>query len=229
MRRRITLEPAFVLRSQPYRDSSLLLEVFTAAHGRVGLVARGVRGPRSRSRALLQLLQPLLLSWSESGDLGTLTASEAHGAPIALPGDRVFFAWYLNELLLKLLQRHDPHPPLFARSEAALRQLDGPEAEAALRIFEKHLLAETGYGLHLPPTLDAASRYRLDDNGECLYDAQGLHGSSLIALRDEAGFGGLALAETRTLLRSRIGRLLGGQPLETPRLFRALHARPDGA
>jgi DNA repair protein RecO (recombination protein O) len=229
MRRRISLEPAFVLRSQTYRDTSLLLEVFTPAHGRVGLVARGVRGPRSRSRALLQLLQPLLLSWVEGGDLGTLTASEAQAPAIALQGDRVFYAWYLNELLLRLLQRHDPHPALYARYAGALDRLGGAAAEAALRVFEKHLLAEIGYGMALPAGLEPQQRYRLSETGAVVPDAAGLLGRSLIALRDEDGFDAETLRETRQLLAARIARLLGGQMLETPRLLRALRARSNEA
>lgn len=223
---RAQLEPAYVLSSRAYRDSSLLLEILSLRHGRCGLVARSARGPKSKTRALLQPLQPLLLSWSLTGELGTLSAAEAAGAPILLSGERVFYAWYLNELLLKLLQRHDPHPMLFERYAHALAQLPQPDAEAALRFFEKNLLSELGYGLLLPQDLQADEHYKYDAERGPI--AGGRHaellGASLIALRDETPLDARALSDTRKLLRAQIERQLGGRALETPRLLRELRA-----
>ena len=99
------LEPAWLLHHYPYRDSSLLLEVFSREHGRLGLVARGARSSKSRWRGLLQGFRPLLLSWSQRGELGTLTGAENRPG-IAPPGTRnLMSAWYLNELLMRLLTR----------------------------------------------------------------------------------------------------------------------------
>src|SRR3546814_20495683 len=113
MRTRVVLEPAYLLNRRLYQDSSLLLEAYTRNHGRVGLVARGARGPKSKLRGVLQTFSPLLLSWSTTGELGTLTGAEAAGPPLLLSGERIFHGWYLHELLMRLLPRQDPHPALF--------------------------------------------------------------------------------------------------------------------
>ena len=226
-RARFQLERGFLLKAQPYSDTSLLCEAFTLVQGRIGFIAKGARGPKSKSRALLQPLQPLLLSWNASGELGSLTGVEAGGAPIVLSGERVFYAWYLNELLLKLTQRNDAHPPLYERYANAIAALAGEAAEAALRIFEKHLLAETGYGLHLDSPLDAAAYYRYDTERGPVLAPAGLRGASLIALRDETAFDAAALADARKLLRPLIAHQLGGKTLETPKLLRAMRGLKD--
>ncbi|MGH8444249.1 MAG: DNA repair protein RecO, partial [Solimonas sp.] len=163
---RVTLEPAYLLNRRPYSDSSLLLEAFTREHGRIGLVARGARGAKSKLRGLLQPFNPLLLSWNASGELATLTAAESAGPALVLAGERVFYGWYLNELLLRLLQRQDAHPALFEAYALAVQQLPGEaeHAQDALRLFEKALLAEIGYGLLLPDDLRADLRYHYDDD-----------------------------------------------------------------
>jgi DNA repair protein RecO (recombination protein O) len=227
MRQRIEFQPAWLLSQQPYRETSLLLEVFSRDHGRVGLVARGARGPRSKLRGLLQPFAPLLLSWSEAGELGSLIAAEAGGAAVALSGERVFHGWYLNELLLKLTGRHDTHPGLHRDYGRALAQLPGAEGEVALRIFEKRLLAELGYGLPLDPALDPAQRYHFDPErgAQPAAGAQGYAGSSLLALLHERLQTREALRDARTLLRAALQRQLGGRELETPRLLRAMRAQ----
>ncbi|HUP92719.1 MAG TPA: DNA repair protein RecO [Solimonas sp.] len=230
--RRHSLEPAYLLSARPYSDTSLLLEAFTLNEGRVGIIARGARGPRSKLRGLLQALQPLLLSWTQAGELGTLTGAEADGAPVVLAGERVFYAWYLNELVLKLLARHDAHPRLFERYAEALPLLAGAGYEAALRLFEKHLLAEIGYGLLLPPTIDLALSYSYDPEQGPLpgAGAEGLAGASLVALRDERieAFDARALADARKLLRAALRRQLGGKELATPKLLRQMRGA-DGS
>lgn len=231
MRTRVELEPAYLLSSRAYRDSSLLLEVFSRARGRVGLVARSARGGNSRWRGALQSFTPLLLSWSEAGELGTLSGAEAAGPALALQGERVFHGWYLNELLLRLLPRHDAHASLFERYALALAQLAGEAAlaEEALRIFEKHLLAELGYGLLLPDELEPAQRYRYDAELGPLPavadDASAYAGASLIGLRDEHLPDAPARRDALRLLRAAIAPHLGGKPLQTPRLLRELKAR----
>ncbi len=220
------LTPAWLLASRPYGDSSLLIEAFTREHGRVGLIARGARGPKSRLRGLLQLFSPLLLSWGGRGELGTLSAAEAQGMPLRLSGERVFFGWYLNELLVHLLQRNDAHPALFEVYANLLPELEGSEqdAEAALRLFEKYLLAEIGYGLRFPEDLDPAGRYRYDWELGPQPARDGYAGSSLIALRDDRLEGADTLADARRLLRGALHRQLGGRELETARLLRSVRA-----
>jgi DNA repair protein RecO (recombination protein O) len=224
-RARVQLEPGYVLNARPYSDTSLLVEVFTRGHGRLGLIARGARGPRSKTRALLQALQPLLLSWIASGELGTLTGAEAAGASVVLPGERVFYAWYVNELLLKLLQRHDPHGQLFEVYALTLTQLAEPSAEPALRIFEKRLLAELGYGLQLPNDLVADQHYRYDWAEGPLPappSSSSFAGASLLALANETLDTAQAQADARRLLKTAIRHQLGGKTLETPAMLRQL-------
>ncbi len=228
MRQRIEFEPGWLLAQRPYRESSQLLEVLTREHGRVGLVARGARGPRARLRGVLQLFTPLLLSWSEAGELGSLIAAEAAGPAVPLAGERVFHGWYLNELLLKLTERHDPHPGLYRDYAVALAQLPGDRGEAALRVFEKRLLAEMGYALPLPDEL-APGRYRFDlERGAypaAAADKDSYAAASLLALEREQLDTREALREARKLLRAALRQQLGGRELETPRLLRELRAK----
>ncbi|MCB1809552.1 MAG: DNA repair protein RecO, partial [Candidatus Competibacteraceae bacterium] len=105
---RTELQPAFVLHRRPFRNTSLLLEAFTREHGRIGLVARGASRPKARLRALLQPFTPVLLAWLEGAELATLSAAEERGLPYAMPSARLLSGFYLNELLLRLLTRHDP-------------------------------------------------------------------------------------------------------------------------
>jgi DNA repair protein RecO (recombination protein O) len=230
-RRSIELEPAWLLAQRPYRDSSQLLEVFTSSCGRVGLVARGVRTPKSRLRGVLQPFAPLLLSWQAGGELGTLRSAEAGGHAVTLHGERVFHGWYVNELLLRLLPRDAPHPYLYAVYETLLPQLAGTavEAEVALRLFEKRLLADLGYGLRLPDTLDPARRYRYDADRGAVEDAaageQAFDGAGLIAIREERLDDPAVRITARRLLRAALRMQLGGRELESARLLRELRGR----
>lgn len=225
---RIQLQPAYLLSVRAYRETSALLEIFTPEHGRVGLVGRGTRGPKSKLRGLLQPFQPLLLSWSERGELGTMSAAEAGGAPVALRGEAVFSGWYLNELLLRLLQRHDPHPGLYESYDRTLRSLSTAAAPArALRVFELQLLTELGYGLHVPEDLaperwygyDPAAGLRVAEPGPDSY-----RGASLQALAQETLDTDESLSDARRLLRAALAPHLGGRSLRTPELLRALRA-----
>jgi DNA repair protein RecO (recombination protein O) len=224
-RARIALEPAFILARRPYRDTSLLIEAYTRNHGRIGLVARGVRGPRSSRSALLQPLTPLLLSWIEGGELGTLTTVEGDGPALPLKGEGIFCAWYVNELLLNLLQRHDPHPGLYQDYAATLAALSSLPPEPLLRGFEMRLLGEIGYGLNLDQEFDPAAEYIYDwENGPRLAPAGAhtLSGSCLVSLRDSRLSNPADLSAARRLLREAIRRQLNGRELQTPRLLREL-------
>lgn len=233
MRTRVALEPAYLLSRRSYQDSSLLLEAYTRGHGRIGLIARGARGPKSKLRGLLQTFSPLLLSWSASGELGTLIGAEAAGPPLLLSGERIFHGWYLNELLLRLLQRQDPHPALFEAYALAVQQLpnDADAAHDALRVFERDLLAETGYGLQLPDDLDPQGHYLYrSEHGArpvAAAEAGAYRGLSLIELRDGQLSSQASRADVRRLLREAITAQLGGRPLETPRLLREMRAKAD--
>jgi DNA repair protein RecO (recombination protein O) len=139
-----------VLHQRPYRDTSLIVELFTREHGRLSAFARAARGARSRFRGL-QPFRPLLLSWVGRGEAPTLTAAEIEGvAPLSLAPDRLLSGFYLNELLLKLTVAHDPQPELYAHYAATLERLRALDPlDALLRKFEKRLLELLGYGIEL--------------------------------------------------------------------------------
>lgn len=232
---RVNLQPAYLLHSRPYRDSSQLLEVFCAEHGRLSLVGRGVhRRARGGSlRATLQPFRPLLLSFSGRGELLNLGAAEAAGAPVMLRGERLFSGLYLNELLLRLLHRDDPHPALFAYYGDTLQRLaDAPTAEAVLRAFELRLLDELGYGFD--PAREAGGQQAVQaEHWYCYREGEGLvasagveeaaaaryRGADLLAMAG-GDFSGAAAATAKLLLRQVIAEHLGGRPLHTRDLFR---------
>ena len=148
---RVESQPAYILHARAWRETSLLLEAFTRDHGRVGLVARGVRSARARlPRSALEPLQALQLGWSGRGELQTLTAAEPVRNPPALRGDTLMSAKYVNELMVRLTVRDDPHPALFERYAALLDELAAtPSLAWSLRRFERDLLAAAGYALQL--------------------------------------------------------------------------------
>lgn len=154
-------EPAFVLHAYPYRETSLIVEAFTAGFGRVPMVARGAKRPRSEIRGLLQAFQPLALSWAGGGELKTLVKAEWRGGLPLLGGSALLCGFYINELLLKLLAREDAHPGLFDDYAAALQALasesTGAAQAAVLRRFEVRLLAALGYGMQLGHDVDGAA------------------------------------------------------------------------
>jgi DNA repair protein RecO (recombination protein O) len=155
--KRIADEPAFVLHRYDWSESSLILEVMTRHHGRQALVAKGAKKPTSNFRPVLLPLQPLRLGYSLSPDaqaeIHTLKAADWVGGHIMPTGDALLSGYYLNELLMRLLARDDPHPGLFDAYAAVVRVLASEHGEAlqpVLRAFELVLLRDLG----LLPALD---------------------------------------------------------------------------
>ena len=239
MQQATQLQAAYILHQHDYRDSSLLLEVFAREHGRIGLVARGARAPRSRIRGLLQPFQPLLLSWSGRGELGTVTgveAAAAFGGTARLAGAALYSGFYVNELVLRLLARHDAHPELFDAYAETLSGLQ-TEPQRPLRLFEKHLLETLGYGLLLDH--EAASGEPVDAAAEYLYALESgptrctattvgqlrLSGRSLLSLAAEDLSDAQSLADSKRLLRAALDLYLGGRALKTREVFAAMRAR----
>ncbi len=249
MTERHSLQPAYVLHLQPYRESSALLNLFTRDQGRVAIVARGVRRSRSSSRVLLQAFTPLLVSWSSRGELGTLTGVERGSALSPLAGQALISGLYLNELVMRLTHRFDPHPELFACYAQAIGSLAGVSAgagtaiEDGLRQFEKHLLQELGYGLLLERDARSAQlvrpealyRYHIQ-HGPVLHqpgqgqdgDSQGVpvHGRTLLALLNGSALGEQERAEAKRLMRAEIDSHLGGRPLASRRMFNTRRSGP---
>jgi len=221
---RVDQQPGYILHARPYRETSLLLEVFSRDHGRVGLVARGVRRERSRlPRGVLQPLQPLLFDWIARGELGALVAAEIASAPFALAGDLLFSAMYVNELVSRLCARNDAHPLAFAAYAQCLDRLAGDEpAGWTLRRFERELLADLGYALLLDR--DAADAALLPEQ-DYAYDPESgartwtagdgrmprVSGAALLALGADRTPDAAQLAQLRRLMRSVIRHHLGGE------------------
>ena len=227
--------PAFVLHSYPYKETSLIVEAFAREHGRVGLVAKGAKRPRSELRGMLQAFMPLALSWGGATELKTLVKAEWRGG-VALPSGRALLsAFYLNELLLKLLAREDPHPQLWDAYEGALRELGAestPLIQAmVLRRFEIRLLAELGYGLPLTheaggiAPIDPAARYHYAfDQGARRHVAEPgvrwpiVRGATLLALAEQRYPDNETAAEAKRLMRDVLDHYLESRRIESRRI-----------
>lgn len=153
--KRVSHEPGYVLHRYDWSESSVIVEVFTRAYGRMALVAKGAKRPSSNFRPVLLPLQPLMLSWGGDAEIRTLKSAEWGGGHVMPTGDALLSGYYANELLMRLLAREDPHPQLFDVYAGLVHVLSAEKGEtlhaAALRAFELLLLRETG---HLP-TLNA--------------------------------------------------------------------------
>lgn len=221
---RIEQQLAFILHARAYRETSLLLECLTRDHGRVGLVARGVRRERSRTpRALLQPLVPVRLGWNGRGELATLTQVEAAALGFDLGGDALLCALYLNELVLRITPRQDPHPELFADYTETLARLARGDSQAwTLRRFERDLLAHLGYapvldidaddGMPLDPQRDYA--YRHEHGPTAWRDARDgvrLRGAALLALARDEMPAAEHLPALRRLMRGVIAAHIDGE------------------
>lgn len=222
--------PCYILHLRPYRETSLLAELLSSEHGRVSVVARGARRNGNRQRHLFRPLLRVHAGWHARGELGTLTAIEAAGRPESWPGEALIAALYLNELLVRLLHRHESHPELFTAYEQALAGLcERGTREAALRIFEKRLLQALGYGLVLDREADGGAR--IEDEREYYYVVESgprtepgagcrVSGATLNALHSESLRDATQLQQAKRLLRSIIGPHLGTRPLASRDLYR---------
>jgi DNA repair protein RecO (recombination protein O) len=228
---RYDAEPAFVLHVRPWRESSLLLEVLSANHGRIGLLARGVQGAKRHVlRAALQPLQFIRLDAVQRGELAQLRSAEALDAAPQLAGEATLAAFYVNELVLRLAPRQDPAPELFdAYAQVRSRLADASSLAWTLRRFERDLLEALGVGFAFDvdgdgAPVDPAARYRLDaEHGprRLLSDrghgdrSDAATGRALLALAADQAPDGEDLAGLRRALRPVLLHLLGGRALKS--------------
>ena len=232
---RLENELAFVLHSYPFRETSMVVEVFSRQHGRVPLMARGARRPKSALRGLLMSFQPLELSWFGKHELRTLHSAEWVGGQPLLQGTALMCGFYLNELLLNLTARDDPHETLFDYYRQTLQRLVLEENHAAtLRCFEKHLLQELGYALLLEheaggnKPIDAGRNYRYILERGAIPDENDFSEGLLIAgktLRDIASDDYTDVNSARQgkqLMRMLLNHHLGGVVLHTRELIKDL-------
>ncbi|NOR52067.1 MAG: DNA repair protein RecO [Gammaproteobacteria bacterium] len=230
---RVDHQAGYLLHQRPYKERSVLVEIFTHDWGRVGLVANGVRKEKSRLAGLLQPFQRLLFSWRGRGELKSMSTVEPAGVGELLQGNGLISALYLNELIMRLTSRHDPHPLLFSHYHQTLEKLAKAEAvEWPLREFERDLLQELGYGLNLTHDIesgevvepDAIYCYhphgpvRLERNREAAGEIT-LTGETLLALSSGEPPGKEGLREAKRLMRSMLQPHLGDKPLMSRTLF----------
>ncbi len=234
-RNRVDGQAAYVLHTHPFRETSLIVEAFSRDYGRLALVARGARRPRSAVRGLLMAFQPLELGWFGQGELHTLAKAEWVGGQPLLQAQALLLGYYMNELLLKLLPREDAHPALFQAYAEAVRALAvGEPGQASLRRFEKTLLRELGYGLTLDREADGGrpvepeKRYAyVVERGPVLLGDEGREGEAysgraLLAIAQDDFSDADTLAQCKQLMRALIGHYLGGQRLSSRRVFMEL-------
>jgi DNA repair protein RecO (recombination protein O) len=227
------LEPAFVLHTRAYRNTSLLVDLFTQNTGRITVVAKGVKQSKSALRSSLQMFQPLLVSTYGHGELLGLKTAEIPTPFSMMPARYLAWGMYVNELLYRLLEKQDPYPNIFEHYYELLQLFsDNVGEEKHLRIFERDLLSSLGYGLqltqvsesHAPIDLEAHYHF-LFEKGPILAESTELNhpfifkGTSLLAIEQGVFENEVALHDAKKLLRYAIQHLLGNKPIKSRELF----------
>jgi DNA repair protein RecO (recombination protein O) len=228
---RVLGQPGFVLHSYPYKETSLIVDMFTRDHGRIGVVAKGAKRPLSKLRGVLQTFQPLSISFSGKSELRTLIDADWVGGMLPLEKTALLCGFYLNELLVKLLARDDPHPKLFDHYVATLNELAHNEpAQIVLRKFERALLKETGVAADL--TRDTGTRARVEPGELYVVDPERgartarmgdtwpiVTGKTLIDMENEQYGDPQTQAQSKQLMRFLLAYHLGGAPLNTRQIL----------
>ena len=235
MHKRVQQQAAYVLHHRPFRDSSQILDVITEEHGKLALVARGSRGARSRLKGVLRPFMPLAISWVQRSDLGTLTGAEVRGAPLSLSGDALLSGYYVNELLIHFLHRHDPQPEIFDAYAKTIAALAAAESVAiCLRQFEIELLRHVGYalnfdhefGAHAPLESAQHYEYRFEQGPVRVQRESGamvFTGAELLAIGAQQFDEPAVLRAASRLLREVINFHLGGKELKSRKVLVDLH------
>jgi DNA repair protein RecO (recombination protein O) len=228
---RVAGQPGFVLHSYPYKETSLIIELFARDHGRVALIAKGAKRPHSQLRGVLQTFQPLSTGWVGKSELRTLTGAEWVGGMLPLEKTALLCGFYLNELLLKLLARDDPHPRLFDHYVDTLNQLAHNEpAQIVLRKFERALLKETGVAADLGrctstrAPVQAGQLYVVDPERGPRPELAGdlwprVSGKTLLDMEREDYADSTTQAQSKQLMRFLLAHHLGGAALNTRQIL----------
>jgi DNA repair protein RecO (recombination protein O) len=228
---RIAAQPGFVLHSYPYKETSLIVEVFSRDHGRIALIAKGAKRPHSQLRGVLQTFQPLSLGWSGRSEMRTLTGAEWVGGMLPLEKSALLCGFYLNELLVKLLARDDPHRNLFNQYLTALNQLaHGASAPIVLRKFELALLKETGVAGDFSTC--TSTRQPIDPGQSYVVDpergprpamasdtAPRIAGKTLADMVREDYADVVTQTQSKLLMRFLLAHHLGGTPINTRQIL----------
>ena len=228
---RVTGQPAFVLHSYPYKETSLIVDLFTRDHGRIAVVAKGAKRPLSKLRGVLQTFQPLSVSWSGKSELRTLIDAEWVGGMLPLERTALLCGFYLNELLVKLLARDDAHRALFDHYVSTLNELAHDEpAQIVLRKFERALLKETGVAADLGRS--TTTREAVESDLSYVVDPERgarearvsdvwpvVSGKTLLDMEREDYADPATLAQSKQLMRFLLAHHLGGAPLNTRQIL----------
>ena len=231
---RVQQQPGYVLHHRPFRDSSQILDVLTRDHGKIAVVARGSRGSRSRLAGVLRPFLPLRVSWVAKSDLGTLTGAEASGRPADLRGDALLSAYYVNELILHFLHRHDAQPEVFVLYADVIPALVGGDVAPTLRNFELEFLGLLGYAVNLEYEASShvdieASRYydyRVEEGPVPVSRSDGpliFQGSTLQSIAARCFDDADVLDAAGRLLRAVLRHHLGGKELQSRKVLREMH------
>ena len=228
--RDVLLQPSFLLHQRDYRNTSRIVELITQDYGRITGIVRGVRRPKSPLRGLLKQFSPVRVSWLGRGNMVTVTDVEPGVLTSTLTGLGLLCGFYVNELLLRLLASNDPLEELFEDYTDCLSSMSPGMEAKSLRVFEKRLLANLGYGLNLeydfvaqePVQSDAHYQYEPDRGPFQVNDGGPYSGASLLSLaREELGDDN-SLKDAQSLLRMTLDRHLGGKPLKSREVLRAM-------
>ncbi|UIF85168.1 DNA repair protein RecO [Cupriavidus sp. UYPR2.512] len=230
---RVAEQPGFVLHAWPYRETSLILDVFTRDYGRISMVAKGAKRPHSALRAVLQHFHPVSVSWSGRGEVKTLTKAEWVGGMPPLAGDALLSAFYLNELLMRFCPREDAHPALFRHYLTTLTRLaHGEQAGLVLRSFERVLLQETGFAVAFDQCLSTGER--VQPGLDYVYQPERgvrraqpsdpsswpvVTGQTLLDMAQDDYSRAQTAAQSRALMRFLLHYYLQGAPLKTRQIL----------
>jgi DNA repair protein RecO (recombination protein O) len=217
-------QPAYILHQQHYRESSLIIDVLTRDLGRISLIAKGVRVPKSKTAGVLRPFAALSLSFIGKTGLKTLTNAEIIGLPYELPGLALYCGFYVNELVCSFLHQYDPHPEVFQDYQECLTGLaqGGSSCEAALRVFELNLMDNIGYGVHLgydsrhEQPIDPNKKYVCTKESGLVEDSGGqFSGTALQAMEQRQFDNPQVLSEAKILMRTIIDGHLQGKQLKS--------------
>lgn len=232
---KVSGQPAYVLHTRAYRETSLLVDVFTETYGRITVLSKGARRQKTGLYAYLRPFEPLLISWAGKGNLPILTGAEYRNDLLNLVGNQRACGFYFNELIVYLLHKNDPHAQLFNSYDESLKEISTSSShERVLRSFELRLLREVGYGLALDhdannqSLIKAQAKYSytpnigmVEDNGN---SNTSVSGQTLIDMNSNCVQSKQALQESKQLMRSIISQHLGDKTLFSRKLFRVQQA-----
>ena len=232
-------EPSYLMHQMAYSETSQIVRIFSQNFGRVDLIAKGSKRPKSKFRSYLQPFLPLQLSWSGKSQLKTLRQAEIHGQYLArIQGKYLFSAYYLNELILSLLRMEDPYPNLFALYTSTLHDFsESNPIEPSLRQFEILMLSEIGYAINF--TTEAHSQNPIETDVDYVFvvekgfvskqnqnpDSYGIKGHAIKAINEGNFSDQETLIAAKKILRLSIHYHLDGKELKSKKVFKAIEAQ----